>query len=76
MCLTLSQFAGDDDIARNVLDNFSASFDPKSSRSDAPASALSSTSSLLVRCVVIDASLSECIDDVKLMTLEVSSCKK
>lgn len=69
----LSQLAGDDDMARNVFDNFSASLEPKRSSNDAPVSILSSTSSFLRRCVVMEASLREWIDDVKLMTLDVSS---
>ena len=74
--LTLSQFAGDDDMAKNVLDILSASFDPKSSIREFPNSIFVSISSRVRRCDDIEASLRLWIDDVKLMTLEVSSWKK
>ena len=74
LVLTLSQLAGEDDIARNVLDILSASFEPKSSIREFPNSIFVSMSSRR-RCVDIDASFKLWIDDVKLITLEVSSWK-
>jgi len=69
---TWSQLAGKDDMAKKVFDKLSASFDSKRSIIELPNSIFESKSSRR-RFVAMEASFKLWMDDVKLITLHVSS---